>query len=138
MDLVDRIQAAFPRIWHAAHRHAGRSSTLSERDQRLLSHLGGASTSTRDLATHLAIAPSTLSEHLGQLEERGLVERSRPDADRRLVDVRLTEAGRAARSQDGPLDPILLQQALASLDPAEAECAVAGLELLARALGEQR
>ena len=138
MDLVDRIQAAYPQIWHSAHRHAGRASTLSERDQRLLAHLGRQPSATRELAEHLAIAPSTLSEHLGQLEERGLVRRTRPDADRRLVEVELTDAGRAARSQEGPLDPVVLHAALATLHPVEAEAAVAGLECLARAIGSLR
>ncbi|MEZ4321469.1 MAG: MarR family winged helix-turn-helix transcriptional regulator [Myxococcota bacterium] len=131
--LIDRIQTAFPRIWHRAHRqHAGRGTELSERDQRLLAHLSASATDTAGLAAHLGIAPSTLSEHLGALEARGLVERVRSADDGRRVDVALTEAGRAARRDSGPLDPGSLERALGRL--ADPEAVVAALEQLAEAL----
>ena len=47
-----------------------------------------------DLAKLLEIRPASLSELLGKLVRSGYVERHRCDEDRRMVRVRLTEAGR--------------------------------------------
>lgn len=75
------------------HPHAGASQELvlrildrnSEMDQRILRQ-------------ELRIQPGSLSELLGKLEQKGLIERERIEADRRRVTVRLTESGRAALS----------------------------------------
>ena len=47
------------------------------------------------LRGELRIQPGSLSELLGKLEQKGLIERERAESDRRRVTVRLTEAGRA-------------------------------------------
>ena len=49
-----------------------------------------------DLARSLGIEGPTLTRHLDNLEEAGLVERRRSDEDRRAVRVGLTPAGAAA------------------------------------------
>src|SRR5689334_23484018 len=55
-----------------------------------------------DLARSLGIEGPTLTRHLDNLEEAGLVERRRSDEDRRAVRVALTPAGRTAhRSMRG-------------------------------------
>ena len=48
------------------------------------------------LRGEMRIQPGSLSELLGKLEQKGLIERERAENDRRRVTVRLTEAGRAA------------------------------------------
>jgi len=50
---------------------------------------------TTDLATALAVQPSTLSVLVDRLEKRGLVRRDRPRADRRFVEIGLTSQGAA-------------------------------------------
>ena len=55
-----------------------------------------------DLARSLGIEGPTLTRHLDNLEEAGLVERRRSDEDRRAVRVALTTSGEAAyRSMRG-------------------------------------
>jgi MarR family transcriptional regulator for hemolysin len=49
-----------------------------------------------DLARSLGIEGPTLTRHLDNLEEAGLVERRRSDEDRRAVRVALTESGSSA------------------------------------------
>jgi MarR family transcriptional regulator for hemolysin len=48
-----------------------------------------------DLARSLGIEGPTLTRHLANLEQRGLIRRDRSDSDRRAVRVELTDAGSA-------------------------------------------
>lgn len=48
------------------------------------------------LLRELRVRPGSLSELLGKLEQKGLIERERSESDRRRVIVRLTESGRKA------------------------------------------
>lgn len=50
--------------------------------------------SQKDLAFLLGIRPQTLGEMLRKLEERGLVERAKSEADGRVIEVSLTDEGR--------------------------------------------
>lgn len=59
---------------------------------KTLSRRGALATS--ELAEALAVQPSTLSVLVDRLEERGLVRRLRPRADRRFVEIALTAKGR--------------------------------------------
>lgn len=62
---------------------------LWERDPRSL----------RDLADQLAMEPATLSPIVKRLESQGRVTRTRRRDDERVLDIALTEAGRALREQ---------------------------------------
>ena len=53
------------------------------------------------LRRELRVQPGSLSELLGKLEQKGLIERERSGADRRRVIVRLTESGRQALTPGG-------------------------------------
>ena len=55
--------------------------------------------SLRELAAELALEPATLSPLVKRLEAQDLVTRSRRDDDERVLDVRLTDAGRRLRDQ---------------------------------------
>ena len=55
--------------------------------------------SLRELAAELALEPATLSPLVKRLEAQDLVTRSRRDDDERVLDVRLTEAGRRLRAR---------------------------------------
>jgi DNA-binding MarR family transcriptional regulator len=52
-----------------------------------------------ELATALALEPATLSPLIKRLEGQALVTRARREADERVLDVRLTDAGRALRER---------------------------------------
>ena len=50
----------------------------------------------RELTEQLGVRPGSASEILSKLENAGLIARTQNEADRRMVDVSLTEAGAAA------------------------------------------
>jgi MarR family transcriptional regulator, transcriptional regulator for hemolysin len=56
-------------------------------------------TAQLDLARDLGIESPTLTRHLDNLEQNGLVVRRRSKADRRAVRVELTDAGEAAHDR---------------------------------------
>src|SRR5689334_7061047 len=106
---VFAIQRAFPQIWHACHTgHRSGATDVdkpSERDVAILAHLDPRRPTTAGaLARHLGIGASTLSEALDDLERHGYVARAKNAADRRVVEVRLTERGCEAVSADSALD----------------------------------
>ncbi len=53
----------------------------------------------KELSRALQLEPATLSPLLKRLEARGLVTRTRSDTDERVLQLRLTEAGSALRTQ---------------------------------------
>lgn len=86
-----------------------------------------------ELADHLGVTASTMSLTLGRLEEAGYIRRDRDPADRRVANVRLTEAGVRARDARRELDPDRLGRMLSLLDPAERREALRALARLAGA-----
>jgi MarR family transcriptional regulator, transcriptional regulator for hemolysin len=61
----------------------------------LLALKSGAAASQQQIADHIGIRGATLTHHLGGMEERGLVVRTRESGDRRTQVVSLTEQGEA-------------------------------------------
>jgi DNA-binding MarR family transcriptional regulator len=135
--LVRRIQRAYPQIYlacHVEHTTHARDHGLSERDARVLAHLDElAPVGVSDLARHLGVGLSTVSEAAQRLEALGLLERRQAPRDRRGVELRLTAAGLAHMQASSVLDPARIATILARLAPRERSAAVRGLELLARA-----
>jgi len=86
-----------------------------------------------ELAEHLGVTASTMSLTLKRMEDAGYVRRDRDPADRRVTNVRLTDAGARARDAHRELDADRLDRALALLDPSERRDALRGLALLAAA-----
>ena len=134
-DLVRRIQRAYPQIWYHCHtHHRGRKDALSDRESSVLSHLSWDESRTpAELARHLAIGASTLSEAIDKLVARGYVERRVDAHDRRRVRYRLTSAGEEALDESSVLSSPRLRAALERLAEEDRERAVAGLELIAGA-----
>ena len=136
---VAAVRTHYPRVWHVAHRtHPTDRSELSPRDLAVLVHLVDGDRSPTELAEHLGLAGGTVSEALGSLEERGLVERTRDEEDRRRVSVALTASGRDAIAVGSGLDEELLGAALRALTADERDQVAAGLTLLARACAAAR
>ena len=134
-DHVRRIQAAYPKIWFACHvEHNGRRSNLTDRESNVLSHLSwDESRAPADLARHLGIRPSTLSEAVDKLVKRGLVERRQDKEDKRRVRYRLTAEGVETIEASSVLSPTRLRSVLDRIDPAQRDDAVRGLEVIAQA-----
>jgi len=107
---------------------------ISAHQGRVLAFLDGADpTMVGELAEHMGVTASTMSLTLKRMEDAGYVRRDRDPADRRVTDVRLTEAGVRTRDAQRELDPDRLDRALGLLDPAERRDALRGLALLAAA-----
>lgn len=86
-----------------------------------------------ELAEHLGVTASTMSITLKRLEAAGYVRRDRDPLDRRVANVRLTEAGVRARDSLKDLDPARTAGMLALLEPVERVAALEALALLASA-----
>jgi DNA-binding MarR family transcriptional regulator len=72
------------------------TSALSRAEAQLLSALQERPLRVTELAASQALAQPTVTQLVGRLAERGLVERLRDPADRRVVLVSATPAGRDA------------------------------------------
>jgi DNA-binding MarR family transcriptional regulator len=130
----------YPRIYFACHlRHVRARSTehrLSDRDSMLLGHLNGeAPWNPGELARHMGVAPSTMTETIDRLERLGYVTRARR---RREVYVRITPSGEDAMAGTSILDQGLVRELLERLAPADRSRAVRGLGLLAAAADGMR
>ena len=136
---IERVQFSYPQVYFACHtRHERRRSSavrLSARDAEILVHLDRAVPSTlSELARHMDLARSTLSEAVTALEALGYVTKS--DAagrDRRHIGVVLTARGVEAVRSSSVLEAWRLRVVLNRLPERDRAAAVRGLDLLARA-----
>ena len=83
------------------------------------------------LADTLGASFSNATGLVDRMEERGFIERSRVPEDRRVVLVRVTEAGTRMIEESDAVSDELMRTVLARLDPAE-------LPAIARAVAEVR
>ena len=136
---LEIILQALPRIhdFCRARHSPGESEAhgeVSDHQARILGYLDGTDpTMVTELAEHMGVTPSTMSLNLKRLREAGLVMSSRDPEDRRVMNVRLTEAGVRAREALGRLDPERVDALLRRLGPEGRQWAVVGLRLLAEA-----
>jgi DNA-binding MarR family transcriptional regulator len=97
----------------------------------VLAHLDELSpVSAGNLAKHLGIGPSTMTEAIDHLESLGLVERRRAG---RKVELRITKSGIAQMQSTSVLDADRVDALLARLPAGKRDAAVRGIELLAEA-----
>src|SRR4051794_15930056 len=135
-ETVLRVQCAYPQIYLACHsRHQNSRTTpdkLSQRDASLLAHLDERHpVSQGDLAHHMGVAKSTLSEALSNLKEKKLPPREPDDQDGRGALIRRTRKGTEAMSRGSVLEPERLRELLGLLTEQERTRAVEGIELIA-------
>ena len=136
-DAIYRLQAAYPRIYHACHgRHQNQHTSapgLSQRDAAILAHLDRQSPITPTmLAQHLGITKSTMSEAIKFLAAEGYVQLE-AGTDKRSHQLLLTGKGQEAMSSSSVLEAGRLAALLAALSAAELSKALEGMELLAAA-----
>jgi DNA-binding MarR family transcriptional regulator len=96
-------------------------STLQRNGVMTMSHL----------ADVLGVSLSNATGLVDRMEERGFIERSRVPEDRRVVLVRVTEAGTRLIQESDALSDELMRNVLARVDPA-------GLSAIAHAVAEVR
>jgi len=92
----------------------------------------------KDLAFLLGIRPQTLGEMLQRLEERGLVERKKSEADGRAIQVTLTEEGRARAAEIAERRALAAADIFATLTDEEKEQLSAILDKLGDELDKHR
>jgi DNA-binding transcriptional ArsR family regulator len=96
---IERIQVCYPQVYYACHTRHDRARSnetrLSARDSQILVHLDGhAALTLSDLAAHMDLSRSTLSEALTKLERLGYVVKAPHAArDRRHMACRSRERG---------------------------------------------
>ena len=136
--LVDIVQQAYPKLWHACHvehrtRGQPHQSGLTDRESGVLAHIGHDGAEAGPLADHLGIAKSTLSAHITRLESLGLLTSAVDPADQRRRRLHLTERGRSALRSDAVLDAERVAALLEEIPADQRERAVRGLATLAAA-----
>lgn len=137
MSDVETVMSALPRILFACRARgvagvgAGR---VSAHQGHILSQLDTADpTMVGELAESLGVTASTMSLNLKRLRDAGLVQCERDPEDRRVMNVRLTEAGERARDAARPLDADRVGEMLEGLWPEDRRRAVEALGMLAEA-----
>ena len=88
-----------------------------------------------ELATAEHIAPPTVTKVVGKLEERGLVERTADEVDRRVIRVEVTAAGRTLLDVDRRRRASWLTARLDELDDDERAAVEAAVPVLERLTG---
>jgi DNA-binding MarR family transcriptional regulator len=136
MSDVEIVLSALPRILLACRVRAvsGGATTVSAHQGQILSQLDRDDpTMVTELAASMAVTASTMSLNLKRLREAGLVVCERDPDDRRVMNVRLTEAGERAKTALRPLDAEKVEAMLESLWPEDRRRALEGLAVLADA-----
>jgi DNA-binding MarR family transcriptional regulator len=132
---LEALAQSFKRATAAARRLRGRDThrpdALSQAQYQVLFELlrrgelpaGG-------LAAVADVSPASMTQMLDRLADAGLVERVRSEQDRRIVEARLTDAGRAVcEERRAALEP-LWRETLAGFTAAELHTAAAVLDRL--------
>ena len=89
-----------------------------------------------DLAAALAVTPSTAGRMCDRLGRKGLIRRHRARADRRVVQVSITAAGRQVVEEATARRRALLAGILAKLPTGQQSAVAAALQAFAAAAGE--
>ncbi len=138
----ERIRFAYPQIYYACHtRHVRRRSSataLSDRDSTILVHLDPRRpTSLGELAQHMDLAKSTLSEALKRLESLGhvtkMAQASMRAGKRGRSGIVLTSKGVTAVLDSSVLDAERLALALGRMKPLQRSEVARAMVSLARA-----
>jgi DNA-binding MarR family transcriptional regulator len=133
---ADIVHCCYPRVYHACHTRHGRARSgtdrLSDRDVQVLVHLDRRLPMTvGELARHMGLARSTVSQALTALEGLGYVQKARAvGGDRRRVGLGLTAKGLAAIRASSVLETHRLHAVLRRLTAGERERVADGLALL--------
>jgi DNA-binding MarR family transcriptional regulator len=138
MSDVESVLSALPRVLFACRPRAltdsARHPGVSPHQAHILSQLDAVDpTMVGELAESFGVTASTMSLNLKRIREAGLVVCERDPDDRRVMNVRLTEAGERAREAARPLDADLVDAMLESLWPEDRRRALEGLAILADA-----
>jgi DNA-binding MarR family transcriptional regulator len=135
------VADAFQDFLRALRHQRGRAAAAPDAEELSLAqyHLlgplaDGETSGLRALAERAGVAPPTATRMIDGLEDRGYVERERCAADRRSVDIRLTESGGAAVARKRTMLAERRAEVFADFSEAERRDAARLLERLAGAV----
>jgi DNA-binding MarR family transcriptional regulator len=97
---------------------AGTGVSTAQAGPLLLLSQGLAGTSA-DLARLLGVDPGFITRVVDRLEAQGFLRRERDTPDRRVVNLKLTEAGRQVAARFAEIETVVLNRRLAVLTPEE-------------------
>ncbi len=115
---------------------AGVDGQVSLSELFTLHELDGGSLAQQELAARLRLDKSTVSRLVAGLEDRGLVVRERDPANRRIVQLSITDAGRRLHHELGRAMHARQAPVLEGMTAAERTALSTGLTGLLRALHE--
>ena len=136
MTETEIVLSTLPRIMLACRVRelVGAETTVSAHQGRILAQVDRDDpTMVTELAAWMGVTPSTMSLNLKRLREAGLVVCDRDPEDRRVMNVRLTEAGERTKAALRPLDIARVEAMLGALWPEDRRRALDGLAALADA-----
>jgi DNA-binding MarR family transcriptional regulator len=123
MSEIALIASALPRIQRACRTRVplpGGRGELTLKQARTLQQLDTVDPAmVTELAEYLGVTASTMSLNLKRMEEAGLVRRARDPADRRVMNVLLTEEGVVARDRSAAVDVQRVAAVIDRLRPEE-------------------
>ena len=131
-ELAEELLASLGLVRRHLRRSVGRSFPLSDAQAELVRTVRrNPGISVAEAAAELGLVANTVSTLVGQLTERGLLQRTPDESDRRVARLTLTEPAReqveAWRDRRGAL----VNRALDDLEPAERDALRAALPVLA-------
>ena len=131
------LYRALLRVSHLLrHGHGEPELKMAPGQQRVLTILSRHdSMSQRDLLEEMGLARATLSELLTRLEEKGLIERVRSKADRRVIIISLTKKGKTAAKKVVDIESGIADEAFAPLSAAQKDDMKAMLDAMLQSWG---
>ena len=94
-----------------------RAAGLTMPQFRALRHLRESPRTQSELVELIDLSPAGVSRVVDRLQDRGLVVATRREDDRRIVEVRLTDAGQLALEDVSPLRDTVLERAVEGMAP---------------------
>jgi DNA-binding MarR family transcriptional regulator len=128
--LIAHFDVLYRRLFSARPAPAATEVELSPQEMRVIMTLGRKGvTIMSDLARGLSLALSTATNTVDKLVTKELVERTRVDEDRRIVQIGLSEKGKRLHGEFHDFRLTMCRSMLEALSPAEREIF---LELMAK------
>jgi DNA-binding MarR family transcriptional regulator len=91
-----------------------------------------------EIAGLLMVTPGWITGLVDSLEERGLVERIRNKEDRRIIDIRITDAGTSLYKKASEVHMAFIKECLEQLDDSEALLLLENMEKLRQAVAKRK
>jgi DNA-binding MarR family transcriptional regulator len=137
-DIVVRIRRLRRSVYHDYIRTSRQFGLTETQSDVLRTLLVWGTMSSADLSRHLYVTPANITGVIDRLEKKGLVERVRQKADRRVALISLTESGRDL-SQQLP-DPIenKLISGLENLPPEQVQALGEAMKKIIDLIGADR